>query len=101
MKKLEKTDGTNNMETVKKKRNTLAHAIFILLCVTILVILLNAPQESTVKLPNTEQHARFFSMKSKKEAEKFCGECHSPNRQRPLAENHPPKYRCLFCHKTK
>jgi hypothetical protein len=35
----------------------------------------------------------------KKEAEKFCEECHSPEGVAPLPEDHPPKYRCLFCHK--
>ena len=34
-----------------------------------------------------------------KEAEKFCGECHSDDGISPLSEQHPPKYRCLFCHK--
>jgi hypothetical protein len=35
----------------------------------------------------------------KKEAEKFCEECHSPEGVSPLPKDHPPKYRCLFCHK--
>jgi hypothetical protein len=35
----------------------------------------------------------------KKEAEKFCAECHAPDKVAPLPEDHPPKYRCLFCHK--
>jgi mono/diheme cytochrome c family protein len=35
----------------------------------------------------------------KKEAEKFCIECHAPEGVFPLPEGHPPKYRCLFCHK--
>ena len=35
----------------------------------------------------------------KKEAEKFCGECHNPDGAAPLPDGHPPKYRCLFCHK--
>jgi hypothetical protein len=35
----------------------------------------------------------------KKAAEKFCEECHNPEGVAPLPENHPPKYRCLFCHK--
>ena len=88
------------METRKGKKIVFANAMFAVLCLAILVFLLKAPKESTVKLPNDEQHARFHAMKSKKEAEKFCGECHSPNGQVPLPEKHPPKFRCLFCHKT-
>jgi hypothetical protein len=26
-------------------------------------------------------------------------ECHSPDGVFPLPDGHPPKYRCLFCHK--
>jgi hypothetical protein len=36
----------------------------------------------------------------KKAAEKFCEECHNPEGEAgPLPKDHPPKYRCLFCHK--
>ena len=37
----------------------------------------------------------------KKEAEQFCESCHGPGKQKPLPVTHPPKYRCLFCHKRK
>jgi hypothetical protein len=37
----------------------------------------------------------------KKEAEQFCESCHAPGKEAPLPDNHPPKYRCLFCHKRK
>ena len=33
------------------------------------------------------------------DTEKHCGACHAPEGQAPLPEGHPPKYRCLFCHK--
>jgi hypothetical protein len=29
----------------------------------------------------------------------LCGPCHNPEGEAPLPEGHPPKYRCLFCHK--
>lgn len=89
------------MEKWGKKQIIFANAMFCLFCIAILVFLLNAPKESTVKLPLNAQHARFQEMKSKKQAEKFCGECHSRNGQAPLSEKHPPKFRCLFCHKTR
>jgi hypothetical protein len=87
--------------TGKRKQRALANTIFIVLCVAILVFLLNAPEETTVKLPDDMQHSRFHAMKNKKEAEKFCGDCHSPNGKVPLSDKHPPQYRCLFCHKTR
>lgn len=71
---------------------------FIVTGAAILLFLFNAPEETTAKLPNDADHSRFQSMK-KKEAEKFCTECHSPEGGLPLPEGHPPKYRCLFCHK--
>jgi cytochrome c553 len=85
----------------ERKNRAVYNILFILLCLAILLFLLNAPKETTAKLPHDAQHARFQAMNNNKEAEKFCGECHSPNGQAPLQENHPPKFRCLFCHKTR
>ena len=82
------------------KNKAVSNTLFIVFCIAILLFLLNAPKESTKKLPNDEQHTRFRAMKDRKEAEKYCGECHSPEGQAPLRKDHPPKYRCLFCHKT-
>ncbi len=82
----------------KKIRIILLNAAFLVTSIGILAFLLNAPEESTAKLPLDEDHNRFIGMK-KKEAEKFCTECHTPEGVYPLPEDHPPKYRCLFCHK--
>jgi hypothetical protein len=90
-----------SMRKEGKKNRTILNILFIVLCIAILLFLLNAPKESTKKLPNDEQHAPFRAMKDRKEAEKSCGECHSPEGQVPLPKDHPPKYRCLFCHKTR
>jgi hypothetical protein len=89
------------MKKWRNKQKIFVNTMFCLFCIAILVFLLNAPKETTVKLPHTAQHDRFHAMKSKKQAEKFCGECHSQNGQAPLPENHPPKFRCLFCHKSR
>lgn len=83
----------------KKKNTLLLNSLFILICGGLLVFLLRAPEETTSFLPKDEDHKRFFEIKSKKEAEKYCTECHSPEGDAPLSEDHPPKYRCLFCHK--
>lgn len=82
------------------KRNiAIANIVFFLVCGAILIVLFRAPEESTAKLPNDTQHKEFRMMKSKKEAEKYCGKCHAPNGEVPLPPDHPPKYRCLLCHK--
>ena len=55
----------------------------------------------TSRVPHDENHQRFYPMVQageKKEAEKFCQECHHPDAM-PLPEDHPPAFRCLFCHK--
>lgn len=82
----------------KKNKTRLFNILFIAVCGAILVFLFKAPPESTKKLPRDENHLKFYSM-DKKEAEKHCGACHAPEGQYPLPEGHPPKYRCLFCHK--
>jgi len=84
---------------MKKKQLIFANAAFIVLCTAILAFLLRAPEETTSPLPDNEKHRPFLTMKSKKEAEKYCGDCHAPEKSSPLPRDHPPKYRCLFCHK--
>jgi hypothetical protein len=71
----------------------------VLICAGILVFLLNAPKETTSPLPHDEIHSRFHEISSKKEAEKSCLECHDQDKEAPLPGGHPPKFRCLFCHK--
>jgi hypothetical protein len=58
-----------------------------------------APKETTSPLPHDDIHNPFFAIESKKEAEKSCLSCHDQGQEAPLPDNHPPKYRCLFCHK--
>ena len=82
----------------KKNKTRLFNILFIVGCAAILVFLLKAPPESTTKLPRDEIHLQFYPL-DKKEAEKHCGACHAPEGQAPLPKDHPPKYRCLFCHK--
>lgn len=82
----------------KKKKTILLNLIFIGVCLAILAFLLKAPPETTKKLPRDEIHNRFHTM-GKKDAEKFCETCHFPEGEVPLPADHPPKYRCLFCHK--
>ena len=71
--------------------------------VILLAVLWFAPAESTKPVPKDETHMRFHELvktDGKKAAEKFCEDCHNDDGV-PFPEDHPPKYRCLFCHKVK
>ena len=83
---------------LNKKKLFILNIFFIVSCAGVFLFLWNAPPETTAKIPHDQNHERFFGMK-KKAAEKFCEECHNPEGVAPLPQDHPPKYRCLFCHK--
>ncbi len=87
-------------QSTKVNKNTIwmYNGLFVIICASIFLFLWSAPEETTAMLPTDENHARFMSM-DKKEAEKICEECHYPTGEAPLSKDHPPKYRCLFCHK--
>jgi len=75
--------------------------ILIALAIGILIVLFMAPKETTSRVPYDDTHRRFHDIvknDGKKAAEKFCEECHKPGGV-PFPEGHPPKSRCLFCHK--
>lgn len=85
-------------ETPMVKKTLIYNLLFIFVCGGLFLFLWNAPPETTKRLPHDETHISFHQM-AKKEAEKYCAECHNPDGKAPLPEGHPPKYRCLFCHK--
>ncbi|MCW5199008.1 hypothetical protein VU07_03630 [Desulfobulbus sp. F4] len=87
-------------EESKKKKNLLVYnLLFIAVCGGIFLFLWNAPRETTPHLPHDEKHNQYIEM-DKKEAEKHCGTCHGEGEGKmPLPKDHPPTYRCLFCHK--
>lgn len=78
--------------------------IMLLIGALILIgILWMAPEESTKPVPKDETHLKFYDMvrnDGKKAAEKFCEECHNADNV-PFSEEHPSKFRCLFCHKVR
>lgn len=73
--------------------------LFLLVAAAIIFVLVEAPDETTARLPMDDTHRQFQSGMSKKEAEKQCGQCHGAKGEAPLPPGHPPPYRCLFCHK--
>lgn len=60
-----------------------------------------APDETTSHVPKNETHLKYYEIahsEGKKTAEKFCQECHNAE-QVKFPADHPPKFRCLLCHK--
>ncbi|NOX79648.1 MAG: hypothetical protein GXP57_00880 [Deltaproteobacteria bacterium] len=80
------------------KKTWIYNLIFVAVCGGLFLFLWNAPPETTAKLPHDKDHERFMNM-GKKAAEQFCDDCHGKGKIYPLPKDHPPKYRCLFCHK--
>ena len=76
-----------------KNKKLIANLVFILIGIVIVIFLKMAPEPTTPVLPHDDNHKKFFKMK-KREAEKFCDECH-----KKLSKKHPPKLRCLLCHR--
>jgi len=86
-------------ENKKGRKTLLYNLLFLLVGGAILTFLINAPKETTHRMPRNAEHLRFYQM-DKKAAEKFCEECHNPGGQAgALPKDHPAKYRCLLCHK--
>ncbi len=80
-----------------KKRDILV----LLGALIIVVVLWMAPAETTKHVPRDDTHLKFYSLVAqdgKKAAEKFCQDCHN-EQQVQFPPDHPPKSRCLFCHK--
>jgi len=75
-----------------------------IMVVVLLVFILVSGKEKTRKVPDDAVHRPFYEVMkktgSKKAAEKGCESCHN-DKVVPFPKNHPPKNRCLFCHKMK
>jgi cytochrome c553 len=69
--------------------------------VAIVAFLWAAPEETTTHIPSDDAHKLSYELvqkEGKKAAEAHCEECHNDDGvQFPV--DHPPKFRCLFCHK--
>ena len=87
------------MKQKKSPKLLIGNILFVIVCAGILVFLLNAPEETTSPLPHDDIHSTLHNIEGKKEAEKSCLNCHDADKEAPLPDGHPPKYRCLFCHK--
>ncbi len=77
--------------------------ILLIAASALLIFLWMAPEESTSPVPKDEIHLKFYDIvktDGKKAAEKSCEDCHNKDNV-PFPEEHPAKFRCLFCHKIK
>ena len=80
-----------------KKRDIL----LLLGAVVIIAVLWMAPAETTKRVPKNDIHQRMydtFNTQGKKAAGELCQECHNDDGV-PFPKDHPPKPRCLLCHK--
>jgi hypothetical protein len=79
--------------------------LFLALVGAVLVfVFLISGEETTKKVPDNGTHRPVYevwrSTGSKVKAEQVCERCHN-DAGIPFSKNHPPKNRCLFCHKMK
>jgi hypothetical protein len=85
------------MKLVKKDLLFFAFAAAVLA-----VVILISGKETTKKVPYDAVHRATYDVLAKtgsrKEAERGCENCHN-EKMNPLPAHHPPKDRCLFCHK--
>ncbi len=77
--------------------------IFIAVAVAVLaVFILISGKEKTKRVPYDANHRPYFEILQKTgnklEAERDCEACHN-DRVIPFPKGHPPKNRCLLCHK--
>lgn len=73
-----------------------------IICAVLAIVILISGEEKTKRVPYDEIHLPAYEILkrtgSKREAEKGCEVCHN-DQKIPYPANHPPKNRCLFCHK--
>ena len=79
-----------------------ADILFIIMIPAVVLCLwLLTTEQTTLRIPLDDDHReslQTYRTEGKKAAEKVCSTCHSDGGL-PLSEDHPPKYRCMFCHK--
>lgn len=84
-----------------KKTKRLIDIALIVAAVVIVTVLLNSPEETTERVPYDDTHKKYYDIykaEGKKAAGEHCETCHNAEGV-PFPAEHPPKYRCLFCHK--
>jgi hypothetical protein len=74
----------------------------VIVCAVLALVILVSGEETTRKVPYDALHRPAYDVMaktgSKRETEKGCEGCHNDQQVR-FPPDHPPKNRCLFCHK--
>jgi len=70
-------------------KNTLMFIAFVL--TVLLVLFLLSSRKKAPLIPSDDLHKNVTTNAA-------CAECHTPGKQAPLKQNHPPKEQCLICH---
>jgi len=81
-----------------QKRDLIFVAIVVVVLGTFFLI---SGKDKTTRVPFDEIHKEYYPVvrnEGKKAAEVFCKQCHTEEKL-PFPAGHPPKFRCLFCHK--
>lgn len=74
-------------------KSTIAFVGF-LLAVLLFLFFLSSQRSEVPLIPNDAFHRGVTNNAA-------CTTCHTPGKQAPLKESHPPKEECLLCHKFK
>jgi hypothetical protein len=65
--------------------------LFIAVLISIVALLYVFSTEEMIPIPPDEEHEGIN--------EEACLDCHGAEKESPLKKDHPPKYKCLKCHK--
>jgi len=75
---------------------------FALIVLVLALVFFFSGKETTKKVPFNDAHRAVYGILeksgSRRDAERTCEECHNEQKV-PFPKGHPPKNRCLFCHK--
>ncbi|MFA5354996.1 MAG: hypothetical protein WC291_12270 [Thermodesulfovibrionales bacterium] len=72
-------------------KKTIGFVIFVL---AIVGLLYSISGKKFPRIPDNPIHKGIAS-------EEVCMSCHGPDKEQPLKKEHPPKFECFKCHKTK
>jgi hypothetical protein len=80
--------------SVVNKNNIIAFVI----AVTVLTVLLMAPEKKGSYYPNDDVHINAVKATTKKLMHEECGKCHFEGGSNPVPDTHVKRQRCYGCH---
>ncbi len=67
---------------------------FVIFVLVVVGLLYSISGKKFPRIPDDPRHRGIAS-------EEACMGCHGQGKESPLKQNHPPKFECFKCHKTK